>query len=77
MPAARLALTNKGRLAAGADADITVFDPARVTDRATFDNPAQASEGIPYVIVNGVFVVKDSKVQPVVPGRAVRRVPSK
>jgi N-acyl-D-aspartate/D-glutamate deacylase len=77
MPAARLALTNKGRLAVGADADITVFDPARVTDRATFDAPAQASEGIPYVLVNGVFVVRDGKVQPVAPGRAVRRIPSK
>jgi N-acyl-D-aspartate/D-glutamate deacylase len=73
MPAARLGLRNKGRLAAGADADITVFDPARVTDRATFDSPAQSSEGIPYVLVNGVWVVQDGKLQDVTPGRGVKR----
>ncbi|SPE38731.1 Dihydroorotase [Candidatus Sulfopaludibacter sp. SbA3] len=73
MPAARLGLKNKGRLAIGADADITVFDAARVTDRATFDAPAQYSEGIPFVLVNGTFVVKDGKLQTVTPGRGVRR----
>src|SRR5688572_8901218 len=61
MPADRLGLKSKGRLALGADADITVFDPARVIDRATFDKPAQYSEGIPYVVVNGVVVVKDGE----------------
>src|SRR5579862_6951753 len=54
MPAERAALAGKGRLQPGADADITVFDPARVIDRATFENPAQYSDGIPYVLVNGV-----------------------
>ena len=73
MPAARLGLKNKGRLAVGADADITVFDPAKVTDRATFDSPAQYSEGISYVLVNGTFVVKASQLQNVTPGRSVRR----
>ena len=72
MPADRLDLQNKGRLKIGADADITVFDPERVTDRATFDNPAQYSEGIPYVLVNGVLVVKDGALQTNgMPGRGV------
>jgi N-acyl-D-aspartate/D-glutamate deacylase len=74
MPADRLGMTNKGRLAPGADADITVFDPARVADRATFEQPAQYSVGIPYVLVNGTFVVKNGELQDgVAPGRAVRR----
>ena len=73
-PANLLQLSNKGRVQVGADADITVFDPARVIDRATFENPAQYSEGIPYVLVNGVLVVKNGQVQSGnFPGRAVRR----
>ncbi len=73
MPAARLGLKDRGRLAVGVDADITVFDPAHVIDRATFDAPAQYSEGIPYVLVNGTFVVKEGKLQNVTPGRGIRR----
>ncbi len=74
LPAQRLNLSTKGRLQVGADADIAVFDPQRVTDRATFENPAQASEGIPYVMVNGLWVVKDSRIQDnVFPGRGLRR----
>jgi N-acyl-D-aspartate/D-glutamate deacylase len=78
MPAQRLekrapAFKNKGRIRVGADADITVFDPVRVIDKATFDEPLQASEGIPFVLVNGVIVVKDSQVvDGVRPGRAAR-----
>jgi len=72
-PAKRLGLSAKGRLQPGADADITVFDPERVMDRATFESPGQPSEGIPYVMVNGVWVVKDSQLQPdTFPGRGVR-----
>lgn len=74
LPAQRLNLSTKGRLQPGADADIVVFDPQRVTDRATFENPAQASEGIPYVMVNGVWIVKDNQLQNnVFPGRGLRR----
>jgi N-acyl-D-aspartate/D-glutamate deacylase len=74
LPAQRLGLQTKGRLQAGADADITVFDSERIIDRATFDSPALYSEGVPYVLVGGVFVVRDSKVvEGVMPGRGVRR----
>jgi N-acyl-D-aspartate/D-glutamate deacylase len=77
-PARRLerrapAMKNKGRIKAGADADIVVFDADRVTDRATYEKPAEHSEGFKYVLVNGVAVVKDGKLQEsVVAGRAVR-----
>jgi dihydroorotase len=74
MPADRLGIKTKGRLAMGADADVTVFDPQRVSDRATFENPAQYSEGIAYVLVNGSLVVKGGElVDGVAPGRPVRR----
>ena len=74
MPADRLGIKTKGRIAVGADADITVFDPARVIDKATFEKPAQYSEGITDVLVNGVAVVRGGElVQGVAPGKGVRR----
>jgi N-acyl-D-aspartate/D-glutamate deacylase len=74
LPADRLGIQSKGRLQVGADADIAVFDPERVVDRATFENPAQYSEGIPFVLVNGVVVVRDGQlVEGVAPGRGLRR----
>jgi hypothetical protein len=74
MPADRLGIKTKGRLAVGADADITVFDPARVIDKATFEKPAQYSEGIIDVLVNGVAVVRGGElVGGVAPGKGVRR----
>jgi len=74
MPANRLGIERKGRIAVGADADLTVFDPNRVIDRATFENPAQYSEGIVDVLVNGVPVVRNgSLVEGVAPGRGLRR----
>lgn len=55
------ALRRKGRLAPGMDADITVFDPATVIDRATFKEPRQFSAGIVHVLVNGAVMVRDGK----------------
>lgn len=78
LPARRLeghvpAMKAKGRIAVGADADITVFNPATVLDRATFEAPTTPSAGIPHVIVNGTFVVRDGElVKGAMPGRAVR-----
>jgi dihydroorotase len=83
MPAQRLekrapAFKNKGRIRIGGDADITIFDPARVIDKATFEDPLQYSEGIEFVLVNGVTVVKAGKlVDGVFPGRAERAPISK
>ena len=74
LPAERLGIQSKGRLQVGADADITVFDPERVIDKATFENAAQYSEGIQYVMVNGTLVVNRGElVSGVAPGRGVKR----
>jgi len=78
MPAQRLEKRSpifqcKGRLQVGADADITIFDPAKIIDKATFEEPLQYSEGISYVFVNGVAVVRaGTLVEGVFPGRPVR-----
>lgn len=66
-------MKTKGRLQEGMDADIVLFDPKTVTDNSTMLNGALPSTGIPYVIVNGTIVVKDSKVlKGVYPGQAIR-----
>ena len=78
LPAQRLekwapAFAAKGRLTVGADGDISVFDPATVIDRSTYQEPTRPSVGFKYVLVNGVPVVKDGALVPgVYPGRAAR-----
>lgn len=78
MPAQRLEkrvpmFKDKGRIRVGADADITVFDANTIIDKATYEAPLQYSEGIQFVLVNGVPVVKEGHlVDGVFPGRAAR-----
>jgi N-acyl-D-aspartate/D-glutamate deacylase len=71
-PANRLGFTDRGRIAPGLVADLTVFDPARVIDRATFDNPHQYPDGIPHVFVRGIAVVKDGEITDERPGEALK-----
>jgi Amidohydrolase family len=67
------ALKKKGRLQEGMDADIIVFDPETITEKATFKEPCQLSEGMKHVMVNGTFVIRDAELDPTaMPGRAVR-----
>jgi len=72
LAAQRVGLTDRGLLKPGMAADITVFDPATVADRATFDNPHQPSVGIAYVYVNGQRVLEHGKLTAARPGRGLR-----
>ena len=78
MPAQRLerrvpSMRNKGRIRLGADADLTIFDPQSIVDKSTFQEPAKYAEGIKFVVVNGVLIVKDGHLQSnIYPGRPVR-----
>jgi N-acyl-D-aspartate/D-glutamate deacylase len=67
------AMRRKGRLSAGADADLVVLDPGALTDRATYTDPAQPSAGVRHLLVNGEFVIRDGELDlGAYPGRAVR-----
>ncbi|HEX4612779.1 MAG TPA: D-aminoacylase [Urbifossiella sp.] len=70
--AAKLGLRDRGTLRPGAFADVTVFDPAAVTDRATYTAPFQYSEGIEYVVVNGRVVLDRGTHTGATPGLALR-----
>lgn len=78
MPAQRLEamspqMRNKGRIKVGSDADIIVFDATRVIDKATYEKPAQYSEGFRYVLVDGVLVVREGKLdEQANPGKGIR-----
>lgn len=75
MPADRLRLRDRGRLAVGKAADVVVFDPQRVADAATFERPFQYPVGISLVIVNGAIAVRDGQRSAVGTGRALRSDP--
>jgi N-acyl-D-amino-acid deacylase len=71
--ARRLGLTDRGRVAPGLAADLVLFDPATVADRATFAEPRLGPVGIPYVMTGGEFVIDDGARTAATPGRAIRR----
>ena len=71
MPARRLRMSDRGLLQPGLAADVTVFDPATVSDEATFGDPHRYPAGIPYVIVNGAVVVDDGRFNAAGTGRVL------
>ncbi len=75
-PARRLRLRDRGLIREGYAADLVLFDPLTVRDAASFENPRQQAEGIPWVFVNGVPVIADGRRTDELPGRAIRRTPN-
>lgn len=73
LPAARVGLDQRGVIKTGMFADLTIFHPEEVCDRATFERPVQRSAGIVHVLVNGVPVLRNGMVTGARPGRALRR----
>ena len=72
LPAQRMRLTDRGVLKLGMWADVVVFDPETVRDVATFDDPNRLSEGMEYVLINGVPVVENGKMTGALPGKVLR-----
>ena len=72
LPACRLGLTRRGRIAPGMWADLVVFDPTRVADTATFEHPHSYATGISHVMVNGVPVIKEGEFSGATPGKLLR-----
>jgi len=72
LPAQRLRFTDRGVLKQGMWADLVIFDPATIRDLATFEQPNQLSEGMSYVLVNGVAVIADGKMTGALPGKVLR-----
>ena len=73
LPAQREHLTGRGLIKEGFFADITIFDPAIIIDKATYTNPAQISQGVKYVIVNGQVAFEDGRMTGAMAGRALKR----
>jgi dihydroorotase/N-acyl-D-amino-acid deacylase len=72
LPAQRMRLTDRGVLKKGMWADIVIFDPSTIRDKATFESPNQLSEGMEYVLVNGVPVIENGKQTNALPGKVLR-----
>ena len=76
LAAHRLGLHDRGLVVPGMAADLLIFDPERVRDRADFSDPLQYSEGMDYVLVNGIPVIDDGTLVDARPGRLLRRAGS-
>ncbi len=72
LPAARVGLADRGLIRPGMKADLAVFDPATIRDRATFDEPHAHAEGVSFVLINGVVVVDAGRLTGARPGRVLR-----
>jgi N-acyl-D-amino-acid deacylase len=72
LPAQRMRLTDRGVLKQGMWGDVVVFDPEKITDKATFEDPNQLSVGMDYVLVNGVPVIAEGKMTGALPGKVLR-----
>jgi dihydroorotase/N-acyl-D-amino-acid deacylase len=72
LAAQRMRFTDRGVLKEGMWADVVIFDPATVRDVATFENPNQLSQGMEYVLVNGVPVIDGGKMTGALPGKVLR-----
>jgi dihydroorotase/N-acyl-D-amino-acid deacylase len=72
LPAQRMRFTDRGVLKQGMWADVVIFDPATIRDVATFEQPNQLSQGMDYVLVNGVAVIAEGKMTGALPGKVLR-----
>ena len=72
LPATNLKIKNRGEIKTGNYADIVIFDPAKINDKATFEKPHQYAEGMIHVFVNGKQVLKDSEHTGAKPGQFVK-----
>jgi dihydroorotase/N-acyl-D-amino-acid deacylase len=72
LPSQRMRLTDRGVLKSGMCADIVIFDPATIRDLATFEKPNQLSQGMEFVLVNGVPVIDQTKMTGALPGKVLR-----
>jgi dihydroorotase/N-acyl-D-amino-acid deacylase len=71
LPAVRLGLADRGLVRPGMKADLVVFDPATIRDRATFEDPHAYAEGVAFVLVNGIVVVEEGRLSGMRPGRVL------
>jgi len=74
LPARRLGLKDRGVIAVGRRADLVIFDPRRVSDRATYQEPHQYPSGIEHVLVNGRFVIREGEHTGSLPGTLLRNL---
>jgi dihydroorotase/N-acyl-D-amino-acid deacylase len=72
LPAQRMHFTDRGVLKEGMAADIVIFDPTTIRDLATFEQPNQLSQGMGFVLVNGVPVIEEGKMTGALPGKVLR-----